>query len=105
MTAISEEHELEVTSDEVDFEITQLAGGVGQETSALWEAFNNQGARDSISRIVLTRKANERLTQIARGQADIEVKADEMVMDETPTLTEAQDEEENTKEGDTADAG
>lgn len=105
LTAISEEQELEVTSDEVDFEIAQLAGGVGQETSTLWEAFNNQGARDSISRIVLTRKANERLTQIARGQANIEIKADEIVAEEAPSLNEEQDGQENTKEGDTADAG
>ena len=51
-----------------DEEVTRLAMGAGQQARAVIEAFSNPGPRDSVAQVLVSRKAKERLTRIARGQ-------------------------------------
>jgi trigger factor len=68
LSQLAEEEGLEASSDEIDEEISRLASSVGEQAKAVLDAFSNPGARDSLARAVLSRKARERLAEIARGR-------------------------------------
>jgi len=69
LSQLAEEEGLEASSDDIDEEISRLVAAVGEQAKAVWDAFSQPGARESLARAVLSRKARERLAEIARGRA------------------------------------
>ncbi|MSQ40774.1 MAG: trigger factor [Dehalococcoidia bacterium] len=68
LSQLAEEEGLEASSEEIDEEIGRLASSMGEQAKAIVDAFSSPGARDSLARAVLSRKARERLAEIARGR-------------------------------------
>lgn len=68
LTKLAEREGLSVEGDEVDAEITRLAGQDPTQAAKMVEAFNQPATRDLIARTLLTRKVYSRLKDIATGK-------------------------------------
>ena len=69
---IVEEEKVEVSGSEIDEEIERMAQNANENKEALEKIFNTPQARESIERALISRKAIQRLTEIAKGSKEIE---------------------------------
>ena len=67
---VAEEEGLGVTPEELDEEVARMAEGAGQQGEAIRQTFADPGLMETLSQVVLARKATQRLAQIARGEGD-----------------------------------
>jgi trigger factor len=67
---VAEEEELKVPSEEIDAEVKRLLESSTGNKENLEKALNREDTRESIQETLLTRKTIERLTAIARGEAE-----------------------------------
>ena len=80
---LAKDENIEVSFDEVDAEVENMAASVGGSADSIRRAFSTERARSSISSAILNRKVLERLAEIVQG----DVGAD----DEKPSQEEVQD--------------
>ena len=78
---LSREEGIEVTDDDVEDEIDQMAG-TGESQEAIRNAFSTDNARSAIRSAILSRKVQERLGEIARGPEDATDEASGIVAEE-----------------------
>ena len=69
---IAEEEKVEVSSPEVDTEIEEMTKGAAENKDQLVKALSTPQARESIEQTLITRKAMQRLVEIARGSKETE---------------------------------
>jgi len=79
LSKVAEEEKVDVSDAEIDNEIENMVKGVSEKKEELQKAFNNPNSRESIKRVLLTRKTVHRLSEIARSSAS-----------ESPAGTEAE---------------
>jgi trigger factor len=64
---LAQDENIEVSPDEIDAEVENLAASMGQSGESIREAFSTESARSSISSAILNRKVLERLAEIVQG--------------------------------------
>ncbi len=64
---VAESESIEATDEDVDQEVDRLASGTGDSANEVRKLFDDPERRDSIRRVILTRKTMERLSEIALG--------------------------------------
>ena len=69
---IVEEEKIEASGSEIDEEIERMAQNANENKEALEKIFNTPQARESIERALISRKAIQRLTEIAKGSEENE---------------------------------
>jgi trigger factor len=93
---LAREEGIEVSPEEIEAEIENLASGSGESSEALYQALSSDSMRGSIGNSMLTRKVLERLAQIATG--DMEETGEEGSQEEGSAPI--QDAEASVEEGD-----
>jgi len=64
---VAEEEKIEVTEPEIDAEIENMLKNIKDKKEDLQKALNTPPSRESILRVLLTRKTINRLVEIAKG--------------------------------------
>jgi len=67
LSKVAEEEKVDVSDAEIDNEIENMLKGVSEKKEELQKAFNNPNSRESIKRMLLTRKTVNLLVEIARS--------------------------------------
>lgn len=68
LTEVADAEHIDVGDEDVALEIERLAASAGPQAESLRRLFENDSARDSVRRSLLTRKTLHRLTAIAAGE-------------------------------------
>ncbi len=69
---IIEDEKIAVTPEEIDTEIQNMIKGSAENKDELFKVLNTEEARQSIEQQLIARKAVQRLTEIAQGNAEKE---------------------------------
>lgn len=72
LTEVADAEHIDVADEEVAQEIERMAASAGPQADSLRRLFENDSARDSVRRTLLTRKTLQRLAAIASGEAPAE---------------------------------
>ncbi len=72
LSKVAEAEKIAVTSEEIDEEIETVAQGAGQQSEKLRKLFQSPAARQSLEKVLVTRKTVKRLVAIASGEAETE---------------------------------
>ena len=67
ISKVAEEESIAVTDEEIDGEVAQMVMGAGEQGEELRKLFQSAEARQSLGRMLVSRKAVERLVEIASG--------------------------------------
>lgn len=70
LSQVVEDEKIEVTDEEIDAEVEEIAKGAGEREQELREFFNSPIGRQSLGQTLLTRNTVDRLLNIASGEAD-----------------------------------
>jgi len=77
LTEVADAEHIDVADEEVAQEIERMAASAGPQAESLRRLFENDSARDSVRRTILTRKTLQRLAAIASGEAAAEEAGEE----------------------------
>jgi len=70
LTKVAEAEKIAVTSEEIDEEVAAMAQGAGEQSEKLRKLFQSPAARQSLERVLITRKTVKQLVAIASGEAE-----------------------------------
>ena len=65
---IADQEQIDVTDDDVQQEIDSLANGSGERAGSVRDLFSSDRGRDSMRRVIVSRKTVQRLVDIATGK-------------------------------------
>ncbi|MBA7650838.1 hypothetical protein ES703_58651 [subsurface metagenome] len=70
LAKVAEAEEIAVTEEEIGEEVAAMVQGAGERGEELRKLFQSAAARQSLERVLVTRKAVKRLVEIASGEAE-----------------------------------
>ncbi len=70
ISKVAEAEDISVSDEEIDGEVAQMVMGAGEQGEALGKLFQSAEARQSLERMLISRKTIERLVEIASGGAE-----------------------------------
>jgi len=70
VSKVAESEDISVSGEEIDGEVAEMVKGAGEQGEALGKFFQSAEARQSLERMLVTRKTIERLVEIASGGAE-----------------------------------
>ena len=101
---VAEAEQLSVSGEEVDGEVETMAQGAGERGDELRKLFQNPSARQSLERVLLTRKTVKLLVDIATGEAKAPETTEASKTAEASETTEASETAETVEASETAEA-
>lgn len=70
LTEVAEAEQIAVTDEEIDEEVAAMVQGAGEQKEEMSKLFQSAAARQSLERLLVTRKTVKRLTEIASGKTE-----------------------------------
>ena len=70
ISKVAESEDISVSDEEIDGEVAEMVMGAGEQGEALRKLFQSAEARQSLERMLISRKTIERLVEIASGGAE-----------------------------------